>query len=43
LRAPLGQQIRSVSSQGESPWHARADGSVGIMLEAKRSYRVTFA
>jgi alpha-L-fucosidase 2 len=43
LRAPLGQKIRSVSSQGESPWYTMADGSVGIKLEAKRSCRVTFA
>jgi alpha-L-fucosidase 2 len=43
LRAPLGQKIRSVSSRRESPLHVMPDESIGVRLEAKRTYRVTFA
>jgi alpha-L-fucosidase 2 len=43
LRAPRGQKIRSVFSQHESPQHAMPDESIGVRLEAKRTYRVTFA
>ena len=43
LRAPRGQKIRSVFSQRESPLHTMPDESVGVRLEAKRTYRLTFA
>jgi len=43
LRAPRGQKIRSVSSQHESPLHTMPDESIGVTLEARRTYRVTFA
>jgi alpha-L-fucosidase 2 len=43
LRIPPGQKIRSVASAGEVPLRSHSDGSVGITLEAKRSYRVEFA
>jgi hypothetical protein len=43
LRVPRGQMIRSVFSQLESPLHAMPDESIGVRLEAKRTYRVTFA
>ena len=42
LRAPRGQKIRSVFSQHESPLHTMPDESVGVRLDAKRTYRVTF-
>jgi len=43
LRAPRGQRIGSVSSQRETSLHAMSDESIGVRLEAKRIYRVTFA
>jgi alpha-L-fucosidase 2 len=43
LRAPRGQKILSISSESESPLHAKPDESVGVKLEAKRIHRVTFA
>ncbi|MDR3726732.1 MAG: glycoside hydrolase family 95 protein [Terracidiphilus sp.] len=43
LRVPAGQSIRSIASGTEVPLRTYADGSVGVTLEAKRSYRVTFA
>jgi alpha-L-fucosidase 2 len=43
LRAPLGQKIRSVASLSQVPLQYFPDGSIGVKLEAKRSYRVTFA
>jgi alpha-L-fucosidase 2 len=43
LRAPSGQEIRSVSDGTPVPLASRPNGSVGITLEAKRVYRVTFA
>jgi alpha-L-fucosidase 2 len=43
LRAPRGQRIRSVISQRKVPLHVMPDESIGVNLEAKRTYRVTFA
>jgi alpha-L-fucosidase 2 len=43
LRVPPGQKIRSIASVGEVPLRAQSDGSVGVTLEAKQSYQVTFA
>jgi alpha-L-fucosidase 2 len=43
LRAPLGQRIRSVTSRSAVPVQTFPDGSIGVTLEAKKSYRVTFA
>ncbi len=42
LRVPAGQKIRSIASGSEVPLRAHPDGSVGVTLEAKRSYRVEF-
>jgi alpha-L-fucosidase 2 len=43
LRVPPGQKIRSITSGSEVPLRAHSDGSIGVTLEAKRSYRVAFA
>ncbi len=43
LRAPAGQKIRSVISGGEVPSLTQSDGSIRVTLQAKRSYRMTFA
>jgi alpha-L-fucosidase 2 len=43
LRVPSGQKIRRIASAGEVPLRANADGSIGVTLEATRSYRVEFA
>jgi len=43
LRVPAGQKIHSVTSGSEVPLRAHDDGSVGVTLQAKRSYRVRFA
>ncbi|MDR3751172.1 MAG: glycoside hydrolase family 95 protein [Terracidiphilus sp.] len=44
LRAPAGQKIHSVTSGGsEVPLRTHDDGSVGVTLQGKRSYRVRFA
>jgi len=43
LRAPPGQKIRSVSSQRESLLQVMPDESIGVRLEATRSYHVKFA
>jgi hypothetical protein len=43
LRVPPGQKIRSIASAGEVPLRTLADGSIGVTLEAARSYRVEFA
>jgi len=43
LRVPEGQKIRSVAGAGEVPLTPNPDGSVGVSLEANRSYRVKFA
>jgi alpha-L-fucosidase 2 len=42
LRAPAGQKIRAVSSGSEVALRNNSDGSVGVALEARRSYRVSF-
>jgi alpha-L-fucosidase 2 len=42
LRVPAGQKIHSVSGGSEVPLRTYADGSVGVTLEAKRTYRVRF-
>jgi len=43
LRVPAGQKIHSVTSGSEVPLRTHDDGSVGVTLQAKRSYRVRFA
>jgi alpha-L-fucosidase 2 len=43
LRLPPGQTIRSIASGGKVPMRPHSDDSIGITLEAKRSYRVEFA
>ena len=43
LRVPAGQTIKSVAGEKEAPLRTQADGSVAVMLEARRSYRVHFA
>jgi alpha-L-fucosidase 2 len=43
LRAPEGQRIIGVAGGGPVALHANADGSVSVTLEAKRSYRLSFA
>jgi alpha-L-fucosidase 2 len=43
LRAPRGQTILSISSDRESPLRAMPDESVAVRLNAKRTYRLTFA
>ena len=41
LRVPPGQKIRSIASEVLLQDHS--DGSIGVTLEAKRSYRIEFA
>jgi alpha-L-fucosidase 2 len=43
LRVPNGQKIRSVSNGASVPLVSQPDGSVGLTLEAQRTYRVRFA
>ena len=43
LRAPAGQKIAAVSGGGQIPLRTNSDGSVSVTLQAKRSYRVSFA
>jgi alpha-L-fucosidase 2 len=43
LRPPPGQKIRRIASGSEVLLRDHADGSIGVTLEAKRSYRVEFA
>jgi alpha-L-fucosidase 2 len=43
LRVPTGQKIRSISSGNEATLRSHSDGSIGVTLEAGRSYRVTIA
>ncbi|MDR5729081.1 MAG: glycoside hydrolase family 95 protein [Terriglobia bacterium] len=43
LRAPAGQKIRSVASGSKVLLRPQSDGSIGVTLEGKRTYRVTFA
>ncbi len=43
LRVPHGQKILSVSNGASTPVQALADGSVAFTMEAKRTYRVSFA
>jgi alpha-L-fucosidase 2 len=42
LRAPSGQKISAVSDGREVPLRSFPDGSIGVRLEAQRTYRVTF-
>ena len=43
LRVPAGQKILSLSNGISVPLTSQPNGSVGITLEAKRTYRVSFA
>jgi alpha-L-fucosidase 2 len=43
LRVPAGQKIRSVSNGTSVPLAGHPNGSVGMTLEAKSTYRVSFA
>jgi alpha-L-fucosidase 2 len=43
LRVPAGQKIAGVAGGGEVPLRSYEDGSVGVRLEGKKSYRVRFA
>jgi alpha-L-fucosidase 2 len=43
LRVPPGQKIRGIASGSEVTLRTNSDGSIGVTLEAKRSYRVSFA
>jgi alpha-L-fucosidase 2 len=43
LRVPAGQKIRSVTGVAAVPQRTHDDGSVGVTLQAKQSYRVRFA
>jgi alpha-L-fucosidase 2 len=43
LRVPPGQKIRSIASGSEVLLQDHSDGSIGVTLEAKRSYRIEFA
>jgi alpha-L-fucosidase 2 len=43
LRVPPGQKIRSITNVSEVPLRDQSGGSIGVTLEAKRSYRVAFA
>ncbi len=43
MRAPAGQKIRAVVSGSSVPLRPQPDGSVGVTLQARRTYRVTFA
>jgi len=43
LRVPTGQKIRSVSNGTRVPLASHPNGSIGVTLEAKRTYRVSFA
>ncbi len=43
LRVPSGQKIFSIASGRDVILQAHSDGSIGVVLEAKRSYRVKFA
>jgi alpha-L-fucosidase 2 len=43
LHVPAGQKIRSVSNGTSVPLASHPNGSVGVTLEAKRTYRVSFA
>jgi hypothetical protein len=43
LRVPSVQKIRRIASAGEVPLRAHDDCSIGVTLEAARSYRVEFA
>ena len=43
LRVPSGQKIFSIASGRDVILQAHSDGSIGVALEAKRSYRVKFA
>jgi alpha-L-fucosidase 2 len=42
LRAPNGQKIRAVSGEREVELRNYPDGSIGVNLEAQRTYRVEF-
>ena len=43
LRVPAGQKILSLSNGISVPLTSQPNGSIGITLEAKRTYRVSFA
>ncbi len=43
LRAPAGQNIRSIASGGEVPSLIQSDGGIRVTLQANRSYRINFA
>jgi alpha-L-fucosidase 2 len=43
LRLPAGQKIGIVAGEGVIPLLPHPDGSTGVTLQAKRSYRVKFA
>ena len=43
LRVPAGQKIRTVSNGTSLPLASHPNGSIGVTLEAKRTYRVSFA
>ena len=43
LRVPPGQKIRSVAGGNEAPLLTQSDGSIRVILQAKRSYRVKFS
>jgi alpha-L-fucosidase 2 len=43
FRVPPGQKIRSITSGGEVLLRDHSDGSIGVTLEAKRSYHLAFA
>ena len=43
LRVPPGQKIRSVAGGNEAPLLTQSDGSIRVILQAKRSYQVKFS
>ena len=43
LRVPAGQKIRGISNGTSLPLASHPNGSIGVTLEAKRIYRVSFA
>jgi alpha-L-fucosidase 2 len=43
LRVPPGQKIHSIARGSEVPLQTHSDGSIGVRLDGKQSYRVKFA
>ena len=43
LRVPPGQKIRRITNGTDVLLQDHSDGSIGVTLEARRSYRVAFA